>query len=52
MKQPNTSRVPTVNPTSTPMIKMTITRITSTVVLTEEFVDDKFVDGEFVDEPE
>ncbi len=47
--QPNVSRVPTVNPPSTPMIKMTTTRITSTVVLTGQLVH---VDGELlVDEP-
>ncbi len=49
MKKPNTSRVPPVNPPSTPMMKITTTRVTSTVVLTGQLVH---VDGELlVDEP-
>ncbi len=45
MKKPNTSRVPTVNPPNTPMIKITTTTLTSTVVLTGELVP---VDGELL----
>ena len=36
LRQPYTTRAPTVNPTRTPMIRNTTTRITSTVVLTRE----------------
>ncbi len=50
MKQPYTTRAPTANPPSTPMIKNTITRITSTVVLTRAVVG--LEELEFVDKPE